>query len=177
MTKLATFIESAKSQLSKGYSLGATGPDSFDCSGLIVASLAAAGFANFPRTSAEQYQTGEIVNRSQLQPGDLVFFDFAAPPARVAHVGIYLGDGQMVNAQSQSPAAVCTASIDSGYWAQRILGFRRIIDSGDSLITNTITLAESEAGRPAVLAEEESKPSTSSVASPAEAAKPTGAFM
>lgn len=124
------FVAAARSCLDKPYEFGATGPDSFDCSGLVLFAAKAAGWNDCPRNSAAQATAGREISRAELAAGDLVFFDFNAPPAKVQHVGIYLGGGKMVNAQSQSPAAVCEASIDSGYWSERILGFRRVFENG-----------------------------------------------
>ncbi|WP_236788813.1 C40 family peptidase [Amycolatopsis sp. GM8] len=85
-------INVALSKLGSSYVWGATGPSTFDCSGLTLYSYGKAGIS-LPRTSQAQSGTGMAVSRSQLQPGDLVFFG-----SPVHHVGIYLGDGKMVHA-------------------------------------------------------------------------------
>ncbi|GAB2973236.1 C40 family peptidase [Amycolatopsis acidiphila] len=85
-------INVALSKLGSSYVWGATGPSTFDCSGLTMYSYGKAG-VSLPRTSSAQSSTGKAVPRSQLQPGDLVFFG-----SPVHHVGIYLGDGKMVHA-------------------------------------------------------------------------------
>ncbi|TNC23894.1 C40 family peptidase [Amycolatopsis alkalitolerans] len=85
-------IDVALSKLGDAYVWGATGPNTFDCSGLMLFSYRAAG-VSLPRTAASQQQTGLPVSRSALQPGDLVFFGSPA-----YHVGMYLGDGKMVQA-------------------------------------------------------------------------------
>ncbi|MBO0812941.1 MAG: C40 family peptidase [Microlunatus sp.] len=84
----------ARAQIGKPYVFGATGPSSYDCSGLTQAAWAAAG-VQISRTSEEQFHDGVPVSRSQLQPGDLVFFyDSVAP----SHVGIYAGGGTVIHA-------------------------------------------------------------------------------
>ncbi|CAG7600413.1 C40 family peptidase [Actinacidiphila bryophytorum] len=74
------------------YVWGATGPGSYDCSGLTQAAWRAAG-VSLPRTTYTQINAGTRVSRSQLQPGDLVFFY-----SGVSHVGLYVGGGQMIHA-------------------------------------------------------------------------------
>jgi peptidoglycan DL-endopeptidase CwlO len=85
-------ISVALSKLGDDYSWGATGPNEFDCSGLMQYSYKAAGI-KLPRTAAEQQKVGKAVSRSELEPGDLVFFGSPA-----YHVGMYLGNGKMVQA-------------------------------------------------------------------------------
>ena len=85
-------VSVALSEVGKPYVYGAAGPSAFDCSGLTQYSYAAAGVA-LPRTAAEQYAATTPVPLAQLQPGDLIFFY-----AGVTHVGMYVGNGQMVDA-------------------------------------------------------------------------------
>jgi cell wall-associated NlpC family hydrolase len=89
-------IEYALAQLGDRYVWGAAGPDGFDCSGLTMAAWSRAG-VSLPHSSAEQYSMGTKVPRSELQPGDLVFFY-----SPVSHVGIYIGNGRMVHAPNPS---------------------------------------------------------------------------
>jgi cell wall-associated NlpC family hydrolase len=103
-------------QIGDPYVWAAAGPNAFDCSGLVQYAYAAAGI-QLPHSSRMQSTMGTPVSRSALQPGDLVFFY-----SPVSHVGIYIGNGQMVHA-STFGTPVATASIDSmgGYaWARRI---------------------------------------------------------
>ena len=80
------------------YAWGATGPINFDCSGLTYAAWAAAG-VQIPRTSEEQfYGLNRFYSASQLQPGDLVFFE-GDPPG---HVAIYVGNGEVIHAPNSS---------------------------------------------------------------------------
>lgn len=87
-------VETAYAQLGDSYSWGAAGPDSFDCSGLTMYSYAAAG-VSLPHSSRSQSTMGIAVSRSELQPGDLVFYY-----SPVSHVAIYVGDGQIIHAST-----------------------------------------------------------------------------
>jgi cell wall-associated NlpC family hydrolase len=91
-------IAYAEAQLGKPYQWGATGPDTFDCSGLTMMAYRAAGIT-IPRTSQQQWAHGPQVPASQVQPGDLVFFagsdgTMSAP----GHVGIVTGNDTMIDA-------------------------------------------------------------------------------
>ncbi|MCG3756472.1 MULTISPECIES: NlpC/P60 family protein [unclassified Amycolatopsis] len=88
----AAAVQAALSQRGKPYEWGATGPSSYDCSGLMQWAYRQAGIS-LPRSSQQQSQTGTPVPRSQLQPGDLVFYY-----TPVSHVGMYIGNGMMVHA-------------------------------------------------------------------------------
>jgi peptidoglycan DL-endopeptidase CwlO len=91
-TKADKAIAFARAQLGKPYVYGATGPNSYDCSGLTQAAWAAAG-VSIPRTTYAQVDFGTRVSASQLRPGDLVFFY-----STISHVGMYIGDGMMIHA-------------------------------------------------------------------------------
>ncbi|MFE7621286.1 NlpC/P60 family protein [Streptomyces sp. NPDC057496] len=82
----------ARAQIGKPYVWGATGPDSYDCSGLTQAAWKAAG-VDLPRTTWDQVKVGTRVATADLRPGDLVFFY-----DDISHVGIYKGDGMMIHA-------------------------------------------------------------------------------
>ncbi|MDX3094128.1 NlpC/P60 family protein [Streptomyces sp. ME19-03-3] len=90
--KAAKAIEFARAQMGKPYVYGATGPNSYDCSGLTQAAWNAAG-VSIPRTTYDQVDFGSRVSADQLQPGDLVFFY-----SDITHVGLYIGGGQMIHA-------------------------------------------------------------------------------
>ena len=102
----AEAIAFAYAQLGDRYVYGAAGPNSWDCSGLTMGAWAAAG-VSLPHSSRAQYSSGRKVSRSELQPGDLVFFY-----SPISHVGIYVGDGQMIHASNPSKP-VAMVSIDS----------------------------------------------------------------
>ncbi len=85
-------VQEAYDQIGKPYQWGAAGPNSFDCSGLTMWSWRKAG-VSLPHSSRAQYSATRRVAREDLQPGDLVFFG-----SPIHHVGIYIGDGNMINA-------------------------------------------------------------------------------
>jgi cell wall-associated NlpC family hydrolase len=90
--RAARAVSFAYSALGLPYVWGATGPSAYDCSGLTQAAWRAAG-VSLPRTTYTQINAGTRISRSQLQPGDLVFFY-----SGVSHVGLYIGNGQMIHA-------------------------------------------------------------------------------
>ncbi|MFL4906507.1 NlpC/P60 family protein [Streptomyces sp. MMS24-I2-30] len=91
-TKAQKAIDFARAQIGKPYVWGATGPGSYDCSGLTQAAWKAAG-VSLPRTTYSQVDAGTTVSLADAQPGDLVFFY-----DDVSHVGIYIGNGMMIHA-------------------------------------------------------------------------------
>ncbi|MBY8880413.1 C40 family peptidase [Actinacidiphila acidipaludis] len=90
--RAAAAIQFALAQRGKPYVSGGTGPNAYDCSGLTQAAYRAAG-VTIGRTTWDQVKDGVAVSESDLQPGDLVFFY-----SGISHVGIYLGNGQVVHA-------------------------------------------------------------------------------
>ncbi|WP_030420766.1 NlpC/P60 family protein [Streptomyces sp. SCSIO 75703] len=92
----AAAVAYAYQKLGSPYVWGATGPHSFDCSGLIQAAYRSAG-VSLPRTTYAQIGAGRPVSRAELRPGDLVFFY-----SGISHVGIYVGDGRMIHAPNPS---------------------------------------------------------------------------
>ena len=103
-------------QLGKAYAWGAEGPNSFDCSGLPYYVYKNAAGITLPRTSSQQSKYGTTVSKSNLKPGDLVFFDTSGPNnGVVSHVGIYVGNGQMIHSSS-SKGKVIQVSIETSYW-------------------------------------------------------------
>ena len=109
-------VSTAMAQLGDPYVWAAAGPDAFDCSGLTQYAYAAAGI-QLPHSSRMQSTMGTAVPTSALQPGDLLFFY-----SPVSHVGMYIGNGQMVHA-STFGEPVKVASIDS---MGSLTGARRI---------------------------------------------------
>ncbi|MEU4150134.1 NlpC/P60 family protein [Streptomyces sp. NPDC026659] len=95
-SRAAAAVAYAYRKLGSPYVWGATGPNAFDCSGLIQAAYRSAG-VSLPRTTYAQINAGRRVSRSQLRPGDLVFFY-----SGVSHVGLYIGNGRMIHAPNPS---------------------------------------------------------------------------
>lgn len=115
-------IKIAKSYLGGKYVWGATGPNSFDCSGFTQYIYKHAYGKNIPRVSYEQAKFGQKVNREDLQPGDLIFFD-TMNKGRVSHVGIYIGNNKFIHA-ANSRAGIIESEL-KGYYSKKYLGARR----------------------------------------------------
>jgi peptidoglycan DL-endopeptidase LytE len=115
----------AERYLGVTYVFGGTTPSGLDCSGLVYLVYQELG-VQLPRTSRLQYQVGEVVSREDLREGDLVFFDTTGQG--VSHVGIYLEDGDFINAAS-NPGKVMISNLSESYWDKRYLGARRVITS------------------------------------------------
>ena len=113
----ATAVTTALAQVGDEYVWGASGPDGFDCSGLISYAYAAAG-VSVPRTSRTQAALGRAVSRAELQPGDLVYFY-----TPISHIGLYIGNGMMVHARTFGrPVAVTSVDMEGYRGARRIVG-------------------------------------------------------
>lgn len=97
------------------YSWGADGPDEFDCSGLTSWAYEQAG-VSLPRSSSAQAETGSSVDRSQLQPGDLI-----ALYSPVSHIGMYVGDGRYINA----PQSGDVVKVEDVPW-EEVTAMRRV---------------------------------------------------
>lgn len=116
-------IERALSWLGVRYRFG--GQDEkkgFDCAGLVRRAFSSV--IDLPRTAAAQFRQGCLVERHELQPGDLVFFRNTYKRG-ISHVGIYIGNGEFVHAASRRRAVVVDR-LDSPYFRQRFAGARRI---------------------------------------------------
>jgi len=98
------------------YIWGASGPDAFDCSGLVLWAYAQVGIS-LPHYTGNQWVSGEHISRSQLEPGDLVFFY-----ADISHVGLYIGNGLMIDA----PDFGVPVHVEPVYWGAYI-GAVRIV--------------------------------------------------
>ncbi len=103
----------AYAQIGKPYVFGAAGPDAYDCSGLTMASWAAAGIS-IPRTSYEQWASLPHVPTSQLQPGDILVFNGAG------HVGLYVGGGMLIDAPNSGLTVEKIAL--SGWYQSTLMG-------------------------------------------------------
>ena len=96
----------------------------FDCSGLVAHVFSEAYGLALPHNTKAQSELGDPVDQSQLQPGDLVFFNTLRKP--YSHVGIYVGEGRFIHAPKQG-AVVRTESLTARYWATRYDGARRVV--------------------------------------------------
>lgn len=105
--------------LGKPYQWGATGPNSYDCSGFVQSYFKKYGI-NLPRTSRQQYAATTPTNEPKKY--DLVFF--ATPGADISHVGIYLGGNKFIHSGPSS--GVSYADLTNNYWQNRLYGFTTI---------------------------------------------------
>jgi cell wall-associated NlpC family hydrolase len=111
----AAAVRTALGQVGRPYGWGATGPASFDCSGLVRFACADAGLS-LPRTSRQQWSAGKHVQTEGLRPGDLVFWAHdPADPATIHHVGMYVGQGLMVHAPPTGALVRVDAVRPAGY--------------------------------------------------------------
>ena len=106
------------------YVYGGSSPSGFDCSGFTTYVMKHFGYS-VNRTASGQMDNGTAVDRSQLQPGDLVFFNSGNSSKRATHVGIYTGNGQFVHA-STSTTGVIVSDLNSSYYSRTYVGARRL---------------------------------------------------
>ena len=115
-------IQTSMEYIGVPYVFGGTSPSGFDCSGYVRYVFANAG-VSLPRTADAQYEVGYPVSTNELTAGDLVFFStYEYGPS---HVGIYLGDGEFINASSSRGVAI--DSLNSSYWGSCYIGARRVM--------------------------------------------------
>ncbi len=116
-------IDTGKSLIGTPYVWGGTTPKGFDCSGFVQYIFRVNG-VNIPRISQSQYAMGTHVSKSELQPGDLVFF-FNTNKNVITHVGVYIGNGQFVHASSYY--GITIGELESSYYRNRFYGATRIL--------------------------------------------------
>ncbi len=120
-----SIIQTAKDQLGIRYVYGGASPGTgFDCSGLVYYCFTQNG-QSIERTASRQYRLGTNVEKADLIPGDLVFFASSSGWA-IAHVGIYLGDGEFIHASSGG-ARIMVSRLDEKYWSKYYYGARRLL--------------------------------------------------
>lgn len=117
-------IASGTNYLGKPYVWGGTGPDGFDCSGLMETIFAENGIS-ISRGAKDQYKNGRKVKRKDLRPGDLIFFETYAKG--VSHVGVWIGNGNFLHSES-SDAGVTITPISIPYWYDRYYGAATYFD-------------------------------------------------
>lgn len=121
---LQSVVSRALEYLNVPYRLGGTDPKSgFDCSGLVVHVFRSTLGLSLPRTARQLASVGESVDRTVLQPGDLVFFNTRGTP--FSHVGIYIGDSKFIHAP-RPRSRVRLDSLDDPAYARSYQGARRI---------------------------------------------------
>ena len=115
-------IATAKQYIGVPYVWGGSSPSGFDCSGFVQYVFGKHGIT-LPRTSKDQYSVGTWVSKSNLQPGDLVFYNTSG--SGVSHLGIYIGSGQFIHASTSK--GVMISEMSNSYWSARYYGARRIL--------------------------------------------------
>jgi hypothetical protein len=106
----------------------------FDCSGFVRATYEQAMGLMLPRRAEEQAAAAHKIDKTELQPGDLVFFNTLR--RAYSHVGIYLGEGKFIHSP-RSGARVRVESMDQSYWKKRFNGARRVLDDKAAAGTDT----------------------------------------
>lgn len=101
------------------YRLGGSGAGGIDCSAFVQKTMSGAFNVHLPRSTAEQRYSGRSISKSDLRPGDLVFF------RKNNHVGVYIGGGKFVHASSSR--GVTTSSLSESYWARNYTQSRRVL--------------------------------------------------
>lgn len=121
-SKASAVIATGKQYIGVKYVYGGTTPAGFDCSGFTQYVFAKNGI-NLPRVSRDQFKVGTSVSFNNLRSGDLVFFSLAKNGV-VDHVGIYVGNGQFINASSSKGVTIYTLG---NYWKSAYLGAKRVL--------------------------------------------------
>lgn len=122
---ISKVVESAHKKLGSRYVYGDTGRRGYDCSGLTYSIYSNELGIKLNRSSIDQARNGIHVDRKDLVPGDLVFFKTSA--RRIGHVGLYIGEGNMIHASSSNRKVMVTNINSSNYYTSRFVTARRII--------------------------------------------------
>jgi len=122
-SSINNIIKIANAQIGKKYKWGATGPNSFDCSGFTSYIYKNGVGINLPRTSIAQSKVGIKISKNQLKSGDLVFFNTSGKG--ISHVGMYIGDSKFIHASTSKGIRI--DSLNSSYYKSRFVTGSRII--------------------------------------------------
>lgn len=121
----SSIAEFARAQVGKPYVYAASGPDAFDCSGLVMTAYSNIGIS-LPHSAMSQSGYGYAVSMDNLQPGDMLFYTTDGT-GEVSHVGLYIGDGMMVHASAPGIGVIMTNIYDNWYQS-RFMGARRLVN-------------------------------------------------
>ncbi len=135
LTLRGSVLELAQEQLGVPYVMGGMSPRGFDCSGFVSYVFTNNGFSP-RRTATQQLQDTVIISQENLQPGDLVFFRAGGHFA--SHVGIYVGDNQIIHAGN---AGIGYADLDWAYFANHYLCSRRLLNVDLSASSQLVSAA------------------------------------
>lgn len=117
-------LQTAAKHLGTPYRYGGASPGGFDCSGFVMYVFSQYGI-NLPRTASDQASLGVHVDKKELLPGDLVFFNCGG--SGINHAGIYSGNGNFIHSSSPRSGGVIYSSLVDGYYLQHYVGARRIL--------------------------------------------------
>lgn len=123
----STLISTAMGFLGVGYKRGGNSAETgFDCSGFVRAMYQKTAGLVLPRRARDQAASTQVIDKTELQPGDLVFFNTLR--RAFSHVGIYLGDGKFIHSP-RTGQQVRVESMQTAYWKKRFDGARRVAQS------------------------------------------------
>lgn len=122
-----SIVDYAKRFLGVDYVWGGTSPSGFDCSGFVLYVFRKFG-VELNRVSRDMAAQGSKVAKSELQPGDLVFFDTNGGHNRINHVGMYIGGGRFIQSSSEQ-SGVVISDITGGFYANTYMTARRVLDN------------------------------------------------
>lgn len=124
-------VAEAKKYVGAPYVRGATGPEAFDCSGLIYTVARESIQYQLPRTVKAIYSYVKIVPDSKREPGDLVFFKTTGDGS-ISHVGLYIGNGHFISAVSDGPnTGVILSSLQENYWKSHYVASGKFLSSAN----------------------------------------------
>ena len=125
-TKGLQLVELAMEYLGVPYRYGGASPSGFDCSGFVYYLCKSLG-VSVPRTATSQWNGGyDKVSKSELQPGDLVFFSNYSGGSSIGHVGIYIGNNEFIHSSSPTSGGVIISGMAESYYDARYVGACRI---------------------------------------------------
>ena len=125
-TKQATVVENAICFKNVKYVFGGASPSGFDCSGYTMFLYNKVGIA-LPHSAASRATKGTAVGRSALIPGDLVFFATDGVTRNITHVGVYVGNNTVLQAQTGSVQKIAAISLMNSYWSSAYVSARRLL--------------------------------------------------
>ncbi|MGF0236837.1 C40 family peptidase [Rhodococcus sp. IEGM1300] len=131
-----SILERGMSLIGTRYRFGGTSEAGFDCSGFIGYLFREEAGMNLPRSTREMINVdAPLVSRSNLKPGDLLFFATNGRRGRVSHAGIYLGDDQFIHSSSRRSGGVRVDSLGDSYWSKTFIEAKRALAMAPTVVT------------------------------------------
>lgn len=122
----SAIVQQALALVDVPYRYGGSTPSGFDCSGLVRYVFKSTAGLDLPRRTEDMSRFGQPIDRTELRPGDLVFFDTFR--RAFSHVAIYIGDGRFLHAPARG-GRVRVEALDDSYWRARFNGARRLLEN------------------------------------------------